>query len=100
MALIYHLLARGGWRFGKFLLVGPLVGGVYLALAPLSELGEMNVFNAARLMTLRLALGTLIGAGVSIAVELAELAPSLRADRAVNPGEAGAHVALSDGEGP
>jgi hypothetical protein len=73
VALIFDLLARGGWRFGKFLLVGPLVGGVFLALAPLTELQEMHVLNAARLMLFRLALGMLIGESVALGIELAEL---------------------------
>lgn len=72
VGLIFDQLARGGWRFGKFLLVGPLVGGVFLALAPITEMQELNVLNAANLMMFRLALGMLIGEGVALGVELAE----------------------------
>jgi len=74
VALLYDLLARSGLRFGKFLVVGPLLGGVYLALAPITELDRMNVLNAASLLTFRLGLGTLIGEGVALGLELAELA--------------------------
>ena len=77
VALIFDLLARGGWRFGKFLVAGPLVGGVFLALAPITELAGMNVHNAAGLLLFRLALGVLIGEGVTLGIELAEL-PLLR----------------------
>ena len=73
VALIYDLLARAGWRFGKFLLIGPLVGGVFLAAAPISEADRMNVMNAASVLMFRLALGLLIGEGVAAGVELAEL---------------------------
>jgi len=82
VALIFDLLARGGWRFGKFLLVGPLVGGVFLALAPLTEMQDMHVLNAARLMLFRLALGMLIGESVALGVELAELPLASAARRA------------------
>jgi hypothetical protein len=73
VALVFEGLARAGWRFGKFLIVGPLVGGVFLALAPLTEAAAMNVYNAGGLLLLRLALGVLIGEGVALGVELAEL---------------------------
>ena len=72
VALIFDLLARRGWRFGKFLLVGPLVGGVFLALAPITEQSAMNVHNAAQLLLFRVALGVLIGEGVALGVELAD----------------------------
>ena len=84
VALIFDLLARGGWRFGKFLLVGPLVGGVYLALAPITEAAQMNVLNAATLLVFRMALGMLIGEGVALGVELAEL-PIVRRQALVAP---------------
>ncbi len=74
VALFYDLLARSGLRFGKFMVVGPLLGGVYLALAPITELERMNVLNASSLLTFRLGLGVLIGEGVGLGVELAELA--------------------------
>lgn len=74
VALLYDLLARSGPRFGTFIVVGPLLGGVFLALAPITELERMNVLNAASLLTFRLGLGILIGGGVALGVELAELA--------------------------
>jgi len=73
VALIFDLLAQRGWRFGKFLLVGPLVGGVFLALAPITEIHVMNVFNASNVLMFRIALGVLIGEGVALGVELADL---------------------------
>ncbi len=74
VAFFYDLLARSGLRFGKFMIVGPLLGGIYLALAPITELERMNVLNAASLLTFRLGLGVVIGEGVALGVELAELA--------------------------
>ena len=73
VAFLYDLLARSGMRFGKFVLIGPLLGGVYLALAPITELPMMNVLNASGLVAFRLALGMLIGEGVALGVELSEL---------------------------
>lgn len=72
LALIYDQLARGGWRYGKFLLIGPMVGGIYLALAPLTHGDEMHVNNAWSHLLFRLALGLLIGQGLSIGMELAD----------------------------
>jgi len=37
IALVFDLLARRGILFGKFLVVGPLLGGVYLATVPLAS---------------------------------------------------------------
>lgn len=72
-ALVFDLLACRGWRFGKFVIIGPLVGGVFLALAPITESERMTVLNAAGMMLFRLALGLLIGEGVALGAELAEL---------------------------
>ena len=74
VAFFYDLLARSGVRFGKFIVIGPLLGGVYLALAPLTEWEKMNVINASSLLTFRFALGVLVGEGVALGVELAEFA--------------------------
>lgn len=82
VAVIYDELARYGLRFGKFLIVGPLLGGVYLALAPVTELRDMTMFNAVRPMLFQLALGVVIGEGVGLGVELAELLPWATARRA------------------
>jgi hypothetical protein len=73
VALIYDRLARDGWRFGKFLLIGPMIGGLYLGLAPLTEGARMHVNNASSQMLFRFALGLLIGQGLAIGMELADL---------------------------
>jgi hypothetical protein len=100
VALIFDLLARGGWRFGKFLLVGPLAGGVFLALAPITELQQLNVLNASSVLMFRLALGMLIGEGVALGVELADLSLAWAARTASSAGRAvpGAGAERSDGE--
>jgi len=100
VALVFDLLARGGWRFGKFLLIGPLVGGVFLALAPITEIQDLNVLNAANLMMFRLALGMLIGEGVALGVELAEWQLERSARAAASPDRAlpGTEAVPSDRE--
>jgi len=99
VALIFDLLAQAGWRFGKFLIVGPLAGGVFLALSPLTELAGMNVANASRLMLFRLSLGVLIGEGVALGVELVEWPLEARSRAAHAAGLPVVQVARSDSDG-
>ena len=73
VAVIYDELARYGLRFGKFLIVGPLLGGVFLAVAPISQFDNMTLFNAAYPLVFQTALGIIIGEGVGMGVEVAEL---------------------------
>jgi hypothetical protein len=72
---IYNELALYGFRFGKFLIVGPLLGGVLLAVAPIVELGSMIPFDAVRPLLLQLFLGVVVGDGAGLGLELAELLP-------------------------
>ena len=73
VAVVYDELARNGLRFGKFLIVGPLLGGVFLAVAPISQFDSMTLFNAVSPLIFQAALGIIIGEGVGLGVEVAEL---------------------------
>ena len=68
-----HLFGRKDGTGRKFLLIGPMVGGIYLALAPLTQGSGMHVNNAWSQLIFRFALGLLIGQGLSIGMELADL---------------------------
>lgn len=73
VAEIFDELARHGYRFGKFLLVGPLLGGVLIAVAPIAVFHELILFDAVRPLLLQLFMGVVVGDGVGLGIELAEL---------------------------
>ena len=55
-------------------------------MAPISELGNMTMFNAVHPLILQLALGIVIGEGVALGVELAELVFHLTSRRSESGG--------------
>jgi hypothetical protein len=73
VAVIYDQLAERGIRIGKFLLVGPLVGGLYLGLTPLSDFSTMNALDPAQNWLFNAFLGVVIGDGVGAGFEVTEL---------------------------
>jgi len=73
IALIWELLAHRGVRFGKFLLSGPLLGGIYLAAAPVTFLQGNSPHSMMRSLLLTFFLGIVIGDGVGLGVEIVEL---------------------------
>lgn len=73
VGLIFDLLARRGFWFGKFLISGPLLGGVFLAAAPIAEFDTLTAPGAARTLLEHVFVGVLIGDGVGLGVELADL---------------------------
>jgi hypothetical protein len=76
VAEIYDELAKMGFRFGKFLLVGPLLGGVLLAIGPIVEYHDLIAFDAVRPLLLQTFLGVVVGDGVGLGIELGELIPT------------------------
>lgn len=73
VTLIFEILARKGLYFGKFLVVGPLVGGVFLAVAPLEAFRDFALVDASREYLRFAFLGVVIGDGVGFGVEVADL---------------------------
>jgi hypothetical protein len=72
-SVLFDALARYGIRFGKFLVLGPLLAGLYVAVTPLAEFGQL-VGSELQVTLLRWAfLGVLIGDSTGLGVELADL---------------------------
>lgn len=74
VAVIFDMLARKGIHFGKFLIAGPLLGGVFLAAAPIAEFNTLTSTDAVRTLLFYGYIGVLIGDGVGLGVEVADLA--------------------------
>ena len=85
LALIFDLLARRGLLLGKFVIMGLLLGGLFVALTPMVEFHSLTSNGAMRTLMLQLLVGLLVGDGVGLGVELAEL-PSGLAARAAAAG--------------
>ena len=88
-AALYDGLARHGFQVGKFLVIGPLLSGAYLAATPLWGLVGGSGLDLLRSFWLHAIIGLAIGDGVGFGVELAEiLASSLGPEgaRTVRPG--------------
>jgi len=78
VSVLFDALARYGIRFGKFLVLGPLLAGLYVAVTPLAELGTL-VGSELHVTLLRWAfLGVLIGDSVGLGVEIADLVATVR----------------------
>ena len=73
VGLIFDMLARRGVRFGKFLVVGPLIGGLFLAAAPLLEFHTLTSVGASHTLLQYAFLGVVLGDGVGLGVEIADL---------------------------
>ena len=88
VALIFDLLARRGILFGKFLVVGPLLGGVYLATMPLAVFFKVTGADLMPYLMRHVFLGLMVGDSVGIGIEVADLlilARAVRQSRAVEP---------------
>ena len=73
IALIFDLLARRGILFGKFLVLGPMLGGVYLATTQLAVLFDITGVDLLPTLMRYVFLGLLIGDTVGFGVEVADL---------------------------
>jgi len=73
VAMIFDLLARRGIVFFKFVVVGPLLGGVYFAVAPLVDFESLVLGSATATLMRSVFLGVVIGDGVGLGVEVADL---------------------------
>ena len=81
VAVIFDLLARGGLVLGKFLIVGPLIGGLYLALTPVTDFHTLTSDDVMRTLMLRFLVGMILGDGAGLGVELADLPAAASAAR-------------------
>ena len=88
--LIFDQLARRGILFGKFLVFGPLIAGVFLAAAPMAQFHDLTRSNALPLVIQQLFIGLVVGNGVGFGMELADLGrgagSSAFVDRSGDPG--------------
>jgi hypothetical protein len=78
IAVLYDAMADLGYPVGKFLVTGPLLGGVFLAATPLSGLGGGPPLGLVRACWINAFVGIVIGEGVGFGVEVAELAADSR----------------------
>lgn len=73
VALVFHFLAERGGRFGKFLITGPMVAGVYFAATPLAEFDELTRGNVIPALARAMIVGLVIGEGVGLGAEVGDL---------------------------
>jgi hypothetical protein len=73
IALIFDMLGKKGLVFGKFIIVGPLLAGIYLALVPMVEFHLLTSNGVLRVLIVQAAVGLLVGDGAALGIEIAEL---------------------------
>lgn len=71
-AMIFDLLVHHGLRFGKFLILGPLLGGVFLAAAPMAEFQFLAPVGSPRTLMTYIFIGIVVGNGTGLGVEAAD----------------------------
>ena len=89
VALIFDLLGPRGILFGKFLVLGPLLAGVFLATTPLAFFFRISGSEMLPTMMGYVFLGLLIGDTVGFGIEVADLlvvARTVREDRTAEEG--------------
>lgn len=72
-ATVFDLLAQLGIRLGKFLVVGPLLGGAYFAATPLASFVANEPQGVLPSLWWNAFLGIVMGDGIGAAVEVVEL---------------------------
>lgn len=75
-AVLFDMLGRRGIAFGKFAVAGALLGGVYLAVAPMVEFAGTIDRPAIYVVLRSVFVGVVVGDGVGLGIELAELVGS------------------------
>jgi hypothetical protein len=78
VAAVFDRLGRLGFVFFKFLVAGPLLGGIYLAASPLLGLATGQPESVTTVMWLNSLIGIVIGDGAGFGIELVELVPAVR----------------------
>ena len=73
IALLYHGLSRQGWRFGKFLVVGPLLGGLYVAMIPIEQFEQVVEAVTGDRLLLGFYIRMVVGDGAGFGAELYDL---------------------------
>lgn len=71
--LVFDRLARFHFRLGKFLVAGPLVGGIYFAATPLASFAIGRTDQVVIALWDNAMLGIAIGDGVGLGIEILEL---------------------------
>lgn len=78
LAVVFHRLAQLNFLIGKFLVMGPLLGGIYFATTPLASLSAGRYGEALSYLWSNAYLGIIIGDGMALGMELVELVPWVR----------------------
>ena len=73
-AVVFHQLAERGYRFGKFLITGPMMGGFWMAATPIFLLGGEAHERLLAEFLMNAFLGLVVGDGAGFGVETAEWA--------------------------
>jgi hypothetical protein len=72
-AVVYDGMARSRYRFGKFLVLGTLFAGIYVAMTPLALIVQPLARPVGGELMLNAFLGMLVGDAVGLGVEILEL---------------------------
>ena len=73
VALVYRSLSDQGIRFGKFLVIGPMIGAVFVAVTPIALIHAPPSAGVARELWFNALLGIVIGDGVGFGVEMVDV---------------------------
>lgn len=74
LAEIFDRLAIRGYPVGKFLILGPMTGALYLAATPLMLVRVGSAEQAIAQLWLNFGIGVIVGDGVALGVEIVDLA--------------------------
>lgn len=74
IALLYDALAERGWRFGKFLVLGPMLGVLQVALVPMAQTLEFAPSVTFPQLLTAFYVGVVVGDGAGFGAEALELA--------------------------